>query len=360
MTILLIICDSLEERGGVEKIVTLQANYYAKKGFSVYIFTRYKQFKKTAYELNEKVEVLSYKWNINATGLKKLFYFYGFRKWIRENVNFIKPDVIQTHGLNVGVLSIFGLKKLRCKIISCDHNHFANANRVWHFLRNIAYRKINTVVSLTKEDLPKFLKINSSSVCIYNPVSMENMRFGYSKNKIVLAVGRYTKQKGFDMLIDAWNIVNAKHPDWKLKIIGEGVEKNYLEKKIKNYGLLESVKLYPPTSNIVKEYNNSNLFVLSSRYEGFCLVLIEAMTVGLPVISFACKTGPEEILANGGGVLVKPESIGGLANAIMNFIDNPQDWDEISLSAKENAKYFTIENYFKEWDRIIYGISIKK
>lgn len=360
MKTLLIICDSLEERGGVEKIVTLQANYYATKDFSVYVFTRYKQFKKKAYELNEKVKVLSYDWDIKATGLQKLLNFYSFIKWIRKNVNSINPDVIQTHGLNVGVLSIFGAKKLRYKIIACDHNHFANANRIWHFLRNFAYKNINTIVSLTKEDLPKFLNINSSSVCIYNPVSMDNMKFGYSKNKTVLAVGRYTKQKGFDILIDAWNIVNSKHPDWKLKIVGEGVEKSNLEEKIKNYDLIESVKLYPPTSNIVKEYNNSNVFVLSSRYEGFCLVLIEAMTVGLPVISFACKTGPAEVLANGGGVLVKPESIGGLANAIMNFIDNPQDWDEISLSAKENAKYFTIENYFKEWDRIIYGISIKK
>lgn len=359
MKTLLIICDSLEEKGGVEKIVALQANHYIENGFFVYILTRYKQFKKNAYELDKKISVNSYDWDIKATGFKKLLGFYGFIKWIGANIKLINPDVIQTHGLNVGILSIFGAGEYQNKIITCDHNHFANANKVWHFLRKLAYKKVNTVVSLTKEDLPDFKSVNSASVCIYNPVSIKNIQFGYSRSKIALAVGRYTKQKGFDILIDSWSFVHRNHPDWKLRIIGEGEEKSNLKQKIQDYGLLNIVELCPPTSNIINEYNNSNLFVLSSRYEGFCLVLIEALTVGVPVISFECKTGPKEVLANGGGTLVEPENTHKLAEAIIEFIEKPDEWDSISEIARDNGKNFTVESYFIEWDRLINGINDK-
>lgn len=357
MKTILIICDSLEEKGGVEKIVTLQANHYIASGFSVYILTRYKIFKNIAYELNDRINVISYSWDMKSFGLKKIINFNGFIKWIKKQVNLIDPDVIQTHGLNVGVLSIIGANKKRNKIIACDHNHYENANKLWSLLRKITYKKINTVISLTKEDLPKFLSINPNSICIYNPVSLNNIKFGYSKNKIALAIGRYTKQKGFDILIDAWHIVHNYHPDWKLKIVGDGEEKSAYEKKIYDYGLSEIIELCPPKSNIIEEYNNSNVFILSSRYEGFCLVLIEAMTVGLPVISFACKTGPKEVVINGSGILVEPENKNELAKTIVRFIESPESWDEISLLARENAKRFTVEQYFKEWDEIIYGIA---
>lgn len=356
MKTLLIVCDSLEEKGGVEKIVSLQANHYIAQGFSVYILTRYKQFEKSAYEIDERVNICSYSWDIKESGLKKIFSFLSFMKWINKKIKLLKPNVVQTHGLNVGVLSIIGALGYRDKIVACDHNHFYNANKLWQFLRALTYKDINLVVSLTKEDLPKFQKINSRSVCIYNPVSINNFRIGYSKNKVALAVGRYTKQKGFDLLIDAWHIVNSKHPDWRLNIIGDGEERKNLEKKINKYELSDVIELLPPTSNIVKVYNNSNLFILSSRYEGFCLVMIEALTVGLPVVSFACKTGPKEVLENGGGMLVEPENINELAKTIISFIEKPNEWDIISESAKENGKKFTVENYFKEWDKVIYGI----
>lgn len=356
MKTLLIICDSLEEKGGVEKIVAIQANHFIKKGFSVHILTRYKQSKISAYELDENILIDSYSWNINTKGLAKVRNFYNFINWMRGKIKQINPDAIQTHGLNVGVLSVFSATKYQRKIIACDHNHFENANKLWSFLRKLTYKKINTAVSLTQEDLSNFKKVNSNSICIYNPVSISNFKFGYSKNKTALAVGRYTRQKGFDILIEAWNMVHNKYSDWNLKIIGEGEEKSNLELKINDYGLSDTIKLSSPTLNIVEEYNNSNVFILSSRYEGFCLVLIEALSIGVPVIAFDCKTGPKEVLAEGGGILVEPENPHKLADAIINFIENSEQWDEISSLAITNGKRFTLENYFNEWDSLVYGI----
>ena len=108
----------------------------------------------------------------------------------------------------------------------------------------------------------------------------------------VIAIGRLTYQKGFDRLIDAWTIVNRRHPDWKLDIFGEGIRREALNKQIRNNGLEKSVTIHPFTKNIAQEYLNSSIFALSSNYEGFVLVLLEAMGCGLPCVAFDCPNGP--------------------------------------------------------------------
>lgn len=350
---LLFICDSLQEKGGVEKLVSLQANHFASQGYTIRVITRYSQNKSPAYPLSSSISVVSYEWDIRTGGLKKLFRFIGFMSWMRTQISLFQPDRIMTSGLNVGILTIFSSPKYNKKIVACDHNHFGNANGIWSRLRNVAYRRIQTIVSLTREDLPRYRAINPHSVCIYNPVSLPVGNETFSRNKQVLAIGRHTRQKGFDLLLEAWAQVVQTHSDWTLNIVGEGEETANLKKQIKQLDIAQTVHLHPFSDDIVHHYRNSNLFVLSSRFEGLSLVLIEAIAMGLPVVAFSCKTGPQEVLEQGGGVLVEPENVRMLAQTIMFFIEHPETWEQLSEAGKKNAKRFTHDNYFAEWEALV-------
>lgn len=348
-----LICDSLEEKGGVEKLVSLQANYFLAKGYMVYIFTRYVQNKPPAYPLSEGISVVSFNWHMQSSGHRKIFKFFSFMRWIRRELKSFNPDWILTNGLNVGVLTIFANPELRQKTIACDHNHFGNANGLWANLRRIAYRGIRTVVSLTLEDLPLYQAVNSHSVCIYNPVSLSVSDQTFSGNRQALAVGRHTRQKGFDLLLEAWAEVTKTHPEWKLTIVGEGEETGNLQRQIKDLGLANTVQLDPFSDDIVHYYRNSNLFIISSRFEGLSLVMIEAIAMGLPVVAFGCKTGPREVLEQGGGLLVDDGDVPMLARTIVYFIEHPEIWEALSDAGKKNAQRFTHENYFREWEALL-------
>ena len=350
---ILFVCDSLQEKGGVEKLVALQANHFRAQGHDVRIATRYRQHKPAAYPLEDGIRVMSFDWDIETTGLTKLSRFPGFLFWIRQQVNAFDPDDILTNGLNVGVLAILGNASRRSRVVACDHNHFGNATAFWSFLRRFAYKDIRAVVSLTQEDLPRYRAINARAVCIYNPVDLPDGQQGFARNRQVLAVGRHTLQKGFDLLLDAWARVREKHPDWSLTIVGEGEQTPKLQQQIRTLGIADSVNLHPFSDNISQYYLNSNLFVLSSRFEGFCLVMIEALSVGLPVVAFNCKTGPQEVLEQGGGLLVEAENVAKLAGAICAFIEQPETWDALSQAGMKNAARFTNENYFASWDGLL-------
>ena len=137
-----------------------------------------------------------------------------------------------------------------------------------------------------------------------------------------MAAGRYAPQKGFDKLINAWSIVVQNHPDWKLYIYGDGELRDELQQLINRLQLQNSCFLEHTTSDIAAKYAESSIFVLSSVYEGFGMVITEAMSCGLPVVSFACPCGPKDIIQNDiNGLLVEPDNIDQLAEKISILIE---------------------------------------
>lgn len=352
---ILIICDAFNERGGVEKIVALLANHYSVLN-PVKVAVRFKLSEDHPYPLEKSVDVLSCGMHKRGPRNKivKIFSFLSYMVWVRKIINQFQPDVVLCNGAGVATLTIISAsEKYREKIIVCDHNKFENAAPLTYFLRGIAYRSAKHIISLTQEDLPKYKAIGQAS-CIYNPViPPKRPVFSCLESKTVLAMGRLDAQKGFDLLIKAWAIVNAKHPDWTLKIVGDGREKNKLQELIAQSGLEQSVYMEPSTSNVFLKFTEASLFVLSSRYEGFCLVMIEAMSAGLPVVAFDCQTGPKEVLSTGGGFLVASEDYLGLAKMISHYIESPQIWKDLSLKSIETSKRFSLSRYLFEMDEII-------
>lgn len=166
----------------------------------------------------------------------------------------------------------------------------------------------------------------------------------------ILSIGRLTNQKGFDYLIKAWSIIANKYPTWKIDIFGHGELENYLHNMIIEHNLEQSIQIKKPTDRIFDEYNNSSIFLMGSRYEGFALVLIEAMSFGIPCISFDCPHGPSDLITHReDGLLVPLGDIKKMADAIEWMITHEEERLRMSNNAREKAKQYTAEAIMPQW-----------
>ncbi|MGM9741754.1 MAG: glycosyltransferase family 4 protein [Candidatus Cryptobacteroides sp.] len=175
----------------------------------------------------------------------------------------------------------------------------------------------------------------------------------------VIAVGRLDYQKGFDRLIDAWALVkkDGRFADWRLDIFGQGEWKDMLDRKIRNFGIEKSSRLNAPVKNIAAEYAASSMLVMSSHYEGFPMVMVEAMSVGLPVVTFNYKCGPKDIIDDGrNGLLVKEGDIKGLADAMMSLMVSPATLRRMSVEARKVTEKYSEEKVMGMWVNLYEGL----
>jgi glycosyltransferase involved in cell wall biosynthesis len=172
--------------------------------------------------------------------------------------------------------------------------------------------------------------------------------------KTVIAAGRFVKQKGFDRLIKAWEIVAPDHPDWKLRIIGKGRRHDSLQALIDSRGLSGSVKLAPPVSDIGAEMSRASIFALSSRWEGLPLVLLEAMSVGMAVVSIDCPTGPADVVEDHvNGLLIRPRTIAALAVGLAEMMDDEDLRRRCGAAAVETAREYRMDTVGPQWEELL-------
>lgn len=212
-------------------------------------------------------------------------------------------------------------------------------------------RKFDKFVVLSQEDKGYWGNLPNIEV-IPNAALLQTDNTSDVMPHRVIAVGRLDYQKGFDRLIKAWRIImeNGKFPDWKLDIFGQGEWKDMLQGMIDNFSLQHSVKLNAPTKNIVQEYTKSSMLVMSSNYEGFPMVMIEAMACGLPVVSFDFKCGPKDIIDNNAnGILVHNGDIKKLADAMMKLMKDETLRKKMSEQAKTVVRTYSEEAVMNKW-----------
>ena len=209
-------------------------------------------------------------------------------------------------------------------------------------------RRLDRFVVLTKEDSMNWPELNNMVVIPNFVFSTSSLKSELTLKKVI-AVGRYSWQKGFDLLIEAWKIVNGRHADWRLDIYGSGDNVKYQE-LVDGLLLSSSVTCHKSVDNIYEKYSESSLFVFSSRYEGFGLVLVEAMGNGLPVVSFACPCGPRDIIEDGvSGYLVDNDNVQQLAEKICFLIENEDVRKSMGQAAIERASLFSRDQVMKRW-----------
>jgi len=174
--------------------------------------------------------------------------------------------------------------------------------------------------------------------------------------RVAVAAGRFGKlgQKGFDLLIPAWASAAERHPDWQLRIYGDGVLRRRLEGMIEALELDDRVKLPGATDNMGQAMSEASIFVLSSRYEGFPLILLEAMSKGLACVSFDCPTGPREVVHHGeNGLLVPPADVEQLADAIVEVIEDDELRRRLGEAGRVTARAFEMASIGPQWDALL-------
>jgi glycosyltransferase involved in cell wall biosynthesis len=217
------------------------------------------------------------------------------------------------------------------------------------------YGRLDAVVALTDGDARAF----AESIPGIRPVAIPNAvptRVGDRPSvdgTTILAAGRLTRQKGFDLLIRAFAGVAAHHPEWRLRICGGGPNKQALQRLVDEHGLTGVVSLPGRVRHLGGEMEQSSMFVLSSRFEGFPLILLEAMGKGLPVVSFDCPTGPREVIRDHrNGILVPPADIDALAGAMRELMADETLRRRLGAEAPDTARNYTIEAIGPRWERL--------
>lgn len=377
------IIDSLASKGGAERILSDKMNYMVDHfGYDVYVITCYQNQQKNpnTYYLSDKVNQI----NLNIPFYLQYRYHYPKRLWVkwtvyrslinklRETVKQINPDVLVA-------LSYFMsdvVTGIRCHAVKLVESHEARpfilsdeglsrsffSKAYMKIYRKIYLKKLehqsDVIVTLTTADAKEWVKAKRVEV-VPNFTVLPVIKLSSCENKRVIAVGRLVWQKGFDRLIESWFLVHKKHPDWHLDIFGSGTMEQKLNSMIHSYGLGNVVTIHPYTQSINKEYSNSSIIALSSRYEGFGLVLLEAMQSGLPCVTFDCPYGPSDVVSdNKNGFVVKNGDISAFADKLCILMENADLRQSFSQASVMRSKLFNRDVVMQQWKVLIEELTV--
>jgi glycosyltransferase involved in cell wall biosynthesis len=242
------------------------------------------------------------------------------------------------------------------KKIATEHMNYNSVSFFAKIIRKFWYRFLDAIVLLTKADADNY-KFHKNAVVIPNSLSFMPPKQSSLENKVILAVGRLTYQKGFERLVEAIALIKEKCEGWQVRIIGDGVDKENIQKQIKDCGLENIILILPPTAKIEDEYCGASIYAMSSRYEGLPMALIEAKSCGLPIVSFDCPEGPADIVRDGiDGFLVESDNVELLSKAILKLIESRDLRKQFGCEAIKDIDRFRPEHVGILWDRLLDGL----
>jgi glycosyltransferase involved in cell wall biosynthesis len=365
---------SLDHSGGMERVLTTKANYLADKlNYDVNIIITDDKGAKPFFSLSDKINIIQLDINIDNLWQypiwKRLFLYHHkineYKRRLGICLHYIRPDITISL-LRREINFLCNLKDGSAKVGEIHFGRYRYREANFGFLPGFANKCITSMwmaqldkkvkqldrfAVLTHEDAT-YWKGLTNLIVIPNPITINKGYHSDCTQKNVIAVGRYTYQKGFDNLIKAWNLVHQQHHDWKLSIYGGGNRDSYQE-QINTLGLQETINCYGAVSNIAVKYQDSSIFVLSSRFEGLPLVLMEAMSIGLPSVAFACPCGPRDIIHDGeDGILCENGNTQQLAEGICRLIENEDLRKEMGRKAATNIQRFSLDNIMQQWDHL--------
>lgn len=355
---LLYITNGITGSGGLERVLSVKASYLADHfGYEVHILTLNESGIAPFYEFSGKIAFHSIR-----VGGNPLKYLSSYIKGVKQMVGQIKPDVISV--CDDGLKGFFLPKLLKKPCPMIYERHVSKLAEVDNDNPGLKKRLISKttfkLMDKLGKDFDRFVILTSDNTdewnlpnlqIISNPLSFYPDATSDLDEKIVIAVGKQAYQKGYDRLLESWQHVQARHPDWKLHVYGKFYPGAKLREKSEALGVSGTVTFFPPVKDIDQKYLQSSIYVMSSRFEGFGMVLIEAMACGVPCISYDCPCGPKDIVSHGSdGYLVKNGDIGGFADRINELIDDEGLRKKMGASARENVKRYLPENIVRQWD----------
>lgn len=363
--------------GGMERVLANKANYLAEHGYEVMIVTTDQRGEAPFFRLDERIKCydigINYEENNGGSFFNKLIHYPGkqlrHRKRLTALLKREKPDITISMFCN-DVSFMPDIKDGGKKVLEI---HFSKFKRIqygrkglwkladkWFSRQDEKWvRRFDKFVVLTEEDRTYWGNIDNITVIpnarTFTPDHMADM-----ESRKVIAVGRYTFQKGFDRLVEAWRLVVSEFPDWKLEIIGDGEDRNLLKSMIERYGLEDSLSLVPTNSEIEKHYLDSSVYVMTSRYEGLPMVLLEAQAFGLPIVSFRCKCGPADVVEDGRtGFLVAEGDVEAFAMQLKKVMADVDLRRKMSENALVASQRFAVEPVMTRWGELFKSLAGK-
>lgn len=356
---------------GMNSILTKKINWLAENtNYDMYMILTEKANLPWVFDINPKVKWVNFDLNFDDLDsmplYKKLFYYAikqrKYKNLFSQYLMEIKPDITVSalrreinfiNEIHDGSKKVGEIHFIRSFYRSFQKPYlpkYINAfiSNLWMNSLIKKLKQLDCFITLTEEDATKWTEL-TNKVVIPNFVADYHGEYAGLNSKKTIAVGRYSWEKGFDLLIESWKIVAQKHPDWNLNIYGVG---NYLpfQQLANEKGLKDIVICHSSTRDIYKKYQDSSIFVLSSRHEGFGLVLLEAMSVGLPPVAFACPCGPRDIVTNKvDGILAENGNVQELADGICFFIEHPEERKKYGKKAIQKAKQFPQDKIMQKW-----------
>lgn len=349
---LLYLIDTLWSSGGMERVLITKANALAERyAYDVLIVTTHQKGRQTFFPLSEKVRQLDLNVNTHLPLTMPLYL-----KRLSRVVEREQPDCI----ISLCGKEVHHLHRLPGKSLKMAEFHFSHETyRIKGQLRKLRALErtvsgLDCFVVLTREDEAAWKPFAPHLVQIYNPSSFPpDGACAALNNKRIISGGRFEKQKNYRDMIQAWDIVRRKHPDWTLELYGDGKRKKAISRLIARLGLDECIHLHPATRKMKEEMLEASAYLITSLYEGFPMVLVETASVGLPVVAYRCPCGPGEFIRSGeDGFTVAPGDIDGMAQSICTIIEDTPLRKEMGRRCREKAKDYTEERIIPRWDAL--------
>ena len=363
---------ALYSAGGVERVVSYKASFFAEQlGYDVTIIVTEGRGRDSFFLLSDKVKVINFELGFEelwrASFIKKIFLYLTkqqqYKRLLKAELIHIRPDfTISMLRREINFLTEIsdGSKKIgELHVNRANYRNF-EANDSNGFKRLFArcwmrslVRKLkclDQLVVLTDKSKASWPELSNVTV-IPDPIPMPMpLSVSCLHAKRVVTIGRYAYQKGYDLLLQAWAEVEKQYLDWTLDIYGMGDQTGYRQLMTDMGVDVYRCHLNGPVEDVTKVYQNSSIFVLSSRFEGFGLVLVEAMACGLPVVSFDCPAGPDEIITDGvDGILVPSGDVHVMAEKLMALMADEELRKRLGQQARRSAKRYDMKTIASQW-----------
>tara|TARA_B100001758_G_C18377172_1_gene595032 strand:- start:648 stop:1766 length:1119 start_codon:yes stop_codon:yes gene_type:complete len=364
----IVIVVSALNMGGAQRVVSILANKWSKKSHNVSLICTFSDEVKSHYLINKNVNIINLTNSPLFPGnklLNLLWKLFSLRKLIKCQ----NPDIVISFLARVNLATALATIGIKSRIILCERTWppFTSLNQRFIWFYRILFRRVSKIIVQTNKSKSwlenNFPKINVGVIPnpVVYPLPSEKKNLIDPRNiisnekRLILASGRLHKFKQFHILIKAFSLISKENPNWDLVILGEGEERQALEELIHDLDLTKRVFLPGSVGNISVWYEKADLFVLSSIVEGFPNVLLEAMSYGIPSVSFDCDTGPRDMIQNKiNGLLVDPnEKELGLSNAISLLTTEEEFRSYIALNSIEIRDKFSETIIMKTWDGLL-------
>lgn len=342
--------------GGAERVTVNMANHLVENNHQVSIVSLSCFKPSNIFDIDKRVTIAYLNFNFENVFnlLQKIASVFRVSRYFGQ---YTDQTVILGIGTFPSLILAMMPRKRNLKTIGCQHNSYSFARHIWSFLRRLFFHRLSAVVSLTEHDLPKLRKLNRNSFVIPNSVSFCPDKPAKLENKVILAIGRMDYNKGYDLLLDVFSRLTPEHPDWNLRIIGNGPLKEKISSRIEASGLKDRVEILAPTNRIIDQYLDASIYLMTSRAEALPMVLLEAQACGLPVVSFNCETGPSDIINNNkDGYLIDCFDVELMTKKIAALCSDAELRRQFGTRGRENIGKFRPEIISRKWETLFHDL----